>query len=152
MNEEQASAQIAFNFGPVNGNVEKQEIHLDKPVDKGDKSDKGDDVVGDKGDNVVGDKGDDVAGGRGVLSVKQLIILFMEMLDVTLDASGINQSALAKLIAQVSGYAENTVRPKIAKGVDYDAKQTRQDAERIAALLDGIKPELAEKIRNNVRE
>lgn len=64
MNEEQASAQIAFNFGPVNGNVEKQEIHLDKPVDKGDKS-----------DNVVGDKGDDVAGGRGVLSVKQLIIL-----------------------------------------------------------------------------
>ena len=133
MNEEQASAQIAFNFGPVNGNVEKQEIHLDKPVDKGDKSDKGDDVVG---DNVVGDKGDDVAGGRGVLSVKQLIILFMEMLDVTLDASGINQSALAKLIAQVSGYAENTVRPKIAKGVDYDAKQTRQDAERIAALLD----------------
>lgn len=130
MNEEQASAQIAFNFGPVNGNVEKQEIHLDKPVDKG----------------------DDVAGGRGVLSVKQLIILFMEMLDVTLDASGINQSALAKLIAQVSGYAENTVRPKIAKGVDYDAKQTRQDAERIAALLDGIKPELAEKIRNNVRE
>lgn len=149
MNEEQASAQIAFNFGPVNGNVEKQEIHLDKSVDKGDKSDKGDDVVG---DNVVGDKGDDVAGGRGVLSVKQLIILFMEMLDVTLDASGINQSALAKLIAQVSGYAENTVRPKIAKGVDYDAKQTRQDAERIAALLDGIKPELAEKIRNNVRE
>lgn len=144
MNEEQASAQIAFNFGPVNGNVEKQEIHLDKPVDKGDKSDKGDDVVG--------DKGDDVAGGRGVLSVKQLIILFMEMLDVTLDASGINQSALAKLIAQVSGYAENTVRPKIAKGVDYDAKQTRQDAERIVALLDGIKPELAEKIRNNVRE
>lgn len=142
MNEEQASAQIAFNFGPVNGNVEKQEIHLDKPVDKGDKSDKGDDVVG---DNVVGDKGDDVAGGRGVLSVKQLIILFMEMLDVTLDASGINQSALAKLIAQVSGYAENTVRPKIAKGVDYDAKQTRQDAERIAALLDGIKPELAER-------
>ena len=138
MNEEQASAQIAFNFGPVNGNVEKQEIHLDKPVDKG--------------DNVVGDKGDDVAGGRGVLSMKQLIILFMEMLDVTLDASGINQSALAKLIAQVSGYAENTVRPKIAKGVDYDAKQTRQDAERIAALLDGIKPELAEKIRNNVRE
>lgn len=138
MNEEQASAQIAFNFGPVNGNVEKQEIHLDKPVDKG--------------DNVVGDKGDDVAGGRGVLSVKQLIIFFMEMLDVTLDASGINQSALAKLIAQVSGYAENTVRPKIAKGVDYDAKQTRQDAERIAALLDGIKPELAEKIRNNVRE
>ena len=131
MNEEQASAQIAFNFGPVNGNVEKQEIHLDKPVDKGDKSDKGDDVVG---DNVVGDKGDDMAGGRGVLSVKQLIILFMEMLDVTLDASGINQSALAKLIAQVSGYAENTVRPKIAKGVDYDAKQTRQDAERIAAL------------------
>lgn len=149
MNEEQASAQIAFNFGPVNGNVEKQEIHLDKPVDKGDKSDKGDDVVG---DNVVGDKGDDMAGGRGMLSVKQLIILFMEMLDVTLDASGINQSALAKLIAQVSGYAENTVRPKIAKGVDYDAKQTRQDAERIAALLDGIKPELAEKIRNNVRE
>lgn len=144
MNEEQASAQIAFNFGPVNGNVEKQEIHLDKPVDKGDKSDKDDDVVG--------DKGDDVAGGRGVLSVKQLIILFMETLDVTLDASGINQSALAKLIAQVSGYAENTVRPKIAKGVDYDAKQTRQDAERIAALLDGIKPELAEKIRNNVRE
>lgn len=138
MNEEQASAQIAFNFGPVNGNVEKQEIHLDKPVDKG--------------DNVVGDKGDDMAGGRGVLSVKQLIILFMETLDVTLDASGINQSALAKLIAQVSGYAENTVRPKIAKGVDYDAKQTRQDAERIAALLDGIKPELAEKIRNNVRE
>ena len=144
MNEEQASAQIAFNFGPVNGNVENQEIHLDKPVDKGDKSDKSDDVVG--------DKGDDVPGGRGVLSVKQLIILFMEMLDVTLDASGINQSALAKLIAQVSGYAENTVRPKIAKGVDYDAKQTRQDAERIAALLDGIKPELAEKIRNNVRE
>lgn len=141
MNQEQKPTQIAFNFGPVNGNVEKQEIHLDKSAEAQQPSGTDEEEEGKTAEGMP---------GKCALSVKQLIILFMETLDITLDATDINQSALARLIAQVSGYTEKSVRPKIAKGVDYDEKQTRHDAELIAALLDEIKPELAERIRNNI--
>ena len=89
---------------------------------------------------------------EGRLNIQQLILLFMEMLDLTLDPTFTNQSELARLIAAVSGFKFESIRPKIAKGISYDKKQVKQDAQRVASLLEKVKPELAERIRRNIHE
>lgn len=89
---------------------------------------------------------------EGRLNIQQLILLFMEMLDLTLDPTFTNQSELARLIAAVSGFKFESIRPKIAKGISYDKKQVKQDAQRVASLLEKVKPELAERIRCNINE
>lgn len=89
---------------------------------------------------------------NGHLNIQQLILLFMEMLDLTLDPTFTNQSELARLIAAVSGFKFESIRPKIAKGISYDKKQVKQDAQRVASLLEKVKPGLAERIRRNINE
>lgn len=89
---------------------------------------------------------------NGRLNIQQLILLFMEMLDLTLDPTFTNQSELARLIAAVSGFKFNSIRPKITKGISYDKKQVKQDAQRVASLLEKVKPGLAERIRRNINE
>ena len=89
---------------------------------------------------------------NGHLNIQQLILLFMEMLDLTLDPTFTNQSELARVIAAVSGFKFESIRPKIAKGISYDKKQVKQDAQRVASLLEKVKPELAERIRCNINE
>ena len=86
------------------------------------------------------------------LNIQQLILLFMEILDLTLDPTFTNQSELARLIAAVSGFKFESIRPKIAKGISYDKKQVKQDAQRVASLLEKVKPGLAERIRRNINE
>ena len=86
------------------------------------------------------------------LTTQQLIILFEALLDVSLDSQYTNQSALANLLSRISGYNPNSIRYKITSGVDYDKQQVKSDALLVAALLEKIKPDLAEKLRNNVAE
>lgn len=86
------------------------------------------------------------------LTTQQLIILFEALLDVSLDPQYTNQSALANLLSRISGYKPNSIRQKITSGVDYDKPQVKMDAQLVASLLDKIKPDLAEKLRNNVAE
>lgn len=156
MNEEKNPTQIAFNFGPVNGNVEKQEIHMtERPNPK--QAEEADGCCSTTTDarstEAAGQKTDtpEEENAEG-LSIGQLLILFEAALDVTLDASYTNQSALAELISKVSGKKQSSVRQKICAGLDYDKPQTRRDAELVASLLDALKPSLAQKIRNNVNE
>lgn len=86
------------------------------------------------------------------LTTQQLIVLFEALLDVSLNPQYTNQSALANLLSRISGYKPNSIRQKIISGVDYDKQQVKSDALLVAALLEKIKPDLAEKLRNNVAE
>lgn len=141
--------QIAFNFGPVNGNVEKQEIHMKDP-DKTRKQDNGCAATGEvpSSDEPLIEEEENA----GKLSIGQLLIFFEAALDITFDSSNMNQKALSTFISRVSGWRESSVRQKLQKGIDYESAQVRQDAHLVAALLEKIRPDLAEIIRNNVNE
>lgn len=86
------------------------------------------------------------------LTTQQLVILFEALLDVSLDSNYTNQSALATLLSRISGYKQSSMRAKITMGIDYDKPQAKSDVAVVAALLDKIRPDLAEKLRNNVAE
>lgn len=90
--------------------------------------------------------------GERRLTTQQLIMLFESILDISLDATYTNQSELAELLSQVSGYKKDSIRVKIANGIDYEKPQARKDAELLASLLDKIKPDIALKLRNGARE
>lgn len=86
------------------------------------------------------------------LTIQQLIILFEATLNISLNPTFLNQSALAKLISGVSGYKFESIRSKIASRIDYDNKYVKADALKVAALIKEIRPDLAEKIINNTKE
>jgi len=90
--------------------------------------------------------------GERRLTTQQLIMLFESILDISLDAIYTNQSELAELLSQVSGYKKDSIRVKIANGIDYEKPQARKDAELLASLLDKIKPDIALKLRNGARK
>jgi len=57
---------------------------------------------------------------------------------------------LARFISKVSGRSEGSIRTCINNGIDYDNAHVRNDVETVATLLDAIKPELAQLLRNNI--
>ena len=88
------------------------------------------------------------------LTVRQLIILFEQLLNVSLDASGTNITALATLIEKVSGYKANGIRTTVndlAKR-GYDSAPVRNDIERLAVLVEKVKPDLAAQLRNITKD
>lgn len=89
---------------------------------------------------------------EGMLTIQQVVMLFETVLDVPLDASFTNLSELAVLLSRVSGYKSESIRVKIANGIDYEKPQARKDAELLAALLENIRPDLALKLRNGARD
>ncbi len=84
------------------------------------------------------------------LSNRQLIILFEAILDISLSSADTNIKALAKLLSQVSGRSQGSIRGLIST-VDYENQQTKQDAEIVASLLKPLKPDIAESILNNIK-
>lgn len=141
--------QIAFNFGPVNGNVEKQEIHMKDPGIAGNQDNgcAATAEVPNRDEPLIEEEEN-----TGKLSIGQLLIFFEAALDITFDSRNMNQKALSTFISRVSGWRESSVRQKLQKGIDYESAQVRQDAHLVAALLEKIRPDLAEIIRNNVNE
>lgn len=87
---------------------------------------------------------------EGQLGKRQLVLLFMELLNVSLGPDLTNQSALAELISKVSGKSKGSLLNTISKGVNYENDKTKRDAEIVASLLDKIKPDLAQSIRRNI--
>lgn len=84
------------------------------------------------------------------LSVQQLLMLVEGLLDVPIDANYTNLSELALLMSKMSGYKSETIRVKMCRGLDYDRPQARKDLEYVAKLIEHIKPDLAEKLRNAI--
>ena len=99
---------------------------------------------------AVEDKTDSTKGGAAGLTNRQLVILFESLLDVPLSSQYTNIKALARLISKVSGHSEGSVRTCINSGIDYDRAPVKNDVEVVAGLLDAVKPELAQMLRNSV--
>jgi len=84
------------------------------------------------------------------LDNQQLVILFTTMLGITLDSST-NKSALSTLISKVSGRSPGGIRKfTIANNKFYTTEKGRQDLSIIASLLDSLRPDLSQKIRNDL--
>ena len=97
---------------------------------------------------VVEEKGD----GVEQLTIRQLIILFEELFKVSLTSSETNISALARLIEKVSGYKQSSIRTSIrdvaSKG--YDSPSIKNDISVLVSIIEKIKPDFAEKLKNNI--
>ena len=94
--------------------------------------------------------GEEEIESEGQLDNRQLVLLFMEVLNIPLGSEYTNQSALAELISKVSGKSKKSLLNSIREGVDYENNKTKKDAELIASLLVELKPDLAQQIRNNI--
>ena len=88
--------------------------------------------------------------GSTALTNRQLVILFEALLDLSLSSQFTNIKGLARFISKISGRSEGSVRNYITNGIDYDNAFVRNDVEVVASLLDAIRPDLAEKLRNNI--
>ena len=87
---------------------------------------------------------------RKGLTISQLVLLFSELLGTGFDPMYDNQSRLASLIATVTGCSPESVRLKIIEinNMTDFTPQVRRDAELVAKLLEGYKPEMARDLRN----
>lgn len=102
-------------------------------------------------ENYMDDEGCD----SNRLDTAQLIILFETLLNVTLDASQTNLSALSRFLAKVSGYKEGSVRSKInekAKGGSYDNAKAKRDAAMLVELLKSIDKENVLRVVSRLKE
>ena len=88
--------------------------------------------------------------GTTALTNRQLVIMSEALLDISLSSQFTNIKALARFISKVSGRSEGSIRTCINNGIDYDNAHVRNDVEAVAVLLDAIKPELAQLLRNNI--
>lgn len=89
--------------------------------------------------------------GKAVANINQTLMFFEAALNTSFDSHHINQSALAELISFLTGKKKGSIRTKITEGIGYDGPQEKQDAAYLAKLLDDVSPELAQRIRNNIR-
>ena len=89
--------------------------------------------------------------GKAVANINQTLMFFEAALNTSFDSHHINQSALAELISFLTGKKKGSIRTKITEGIGYDGPQERRDAAYLAKLLDDVSPELAQRIRNNIR-
>lgn len=84
------------------------------------------------------------------LTISQLVLLFSELLGARFDPTYDNQSKLASLIATVTGGSSESVRLKIIEinNMRDFTPQIKKDAELVAKLIEGYKPDLARDLRN----
>jgi len=138
-NENEQKTQILMNFGPVTGNVERQEIHTEPPLRQ----------------EQQGAQQKEMTVKTGQLSISQQVILFAALLNEPLESAyGGTQSQLADFISQVSGLKPGSIRQKImeiAQMDDYPVR-IRQDAEKIAKLVEPYNSQVANDIRETYLE
>jgi hypothetical protein len=84
------------------------------------------------------------------LTIGQLVLLFSELLGAGFDPTYDNQSKLASFIATVTGCSSESVRLKIIEinNMKDFTPQIKKDAELVAKLLEGYKPDLARDLRS----
>ena len=83
-------------------------------------------------------------------SINQILMLFEGWVDVPLDSSHVNQCAMARLISRVSGWSEESIRVRVANGVNYSGPQGRRDVKLVSSMLDEVNPLYADRIRGNI--
>ena len=83
-------------------------------------------------------------------SINQILMLFESWFDVPLDSSHVNQCAIARLVNRISGWSEESVRVRVANGVNYSGPQGRRDVKLVSSMLDEVNPLYADRIRGNI--
>ena len=83
-------------------------------------------------------------------SINQILMLFEGWVDVPLDSSHVNQRAMARLISRVSGWSEESIRVRVANGVNYSGPQGRRDVKLVSSMLDEVNSLYADRIRGNI--
>lgn len=83
-------------------------------------------------------------------SINQILMLFEGWVDVPLDSSHVNQRAMARLVNRISGWSEESVRVRVANGVNYSGPQGRRDVKLVSSMLDEVNPLYADRIRGNI--
>lgn len=79
------------------------------------------------------------------ISNRQLILLFLQLLNVPLDNST-NISAFSRFLAYVSGNSAGGIRVLMHGGIDYDAESTKRDLALLAEKLKPFAPDIADEI------
>ena len=83
------------------------------------------------------------------LTNRQLVILFTHLLDVGTTPDTVNVTALARLLAKVSGKSAQSMRQTIMQGVDYTKVPVHNDVDALCALVRPISEGKASLIRNS---
>ncbi len=129
--------QIAFNFGPVKGNVTEQHIHPTQPPQPAESA-------------TTETHPQEQETERKRLSISQAVILFSALLGEPLEQGfGKHKTQLAELISQVTGYSAGSIRQKIMEigKMDVYPHNIQQDAETVAEILQPYNSQAASDIR-----
>lgn len=83
------------------------------------------------------------------LTNRQLIILFMHILNLGNNSRDVNVKAFAELIAKVSGRSSGSIRQKLMEDIDYESSKVHADIDRLAVLLRPLSPKNADLLNNS---
>lgn len=83
------------------------------------------------------------------LTNRQLIILFMHILNLGNNSRDVNVKAFAELIAKVSGRSSGSIRQKLMEDIDYESSKVHADIDRLAVLLRPLSPKIADLLNNS---
>lgn len=176
MKVEKNTARILYNFGPVNGGkVMTQNVHIcseqtEEEKTEEEEEDEKEEVkevnevkevehvveveavaeIPDATEVPLESLGCETS-EKAVANINQTLMFFEAALNTSFDSHHINQSALADAISFLTGKKKGSIRTKITDGIGYDGPQVKRDAAYLAKLLDEVSPELAQRIRNNIR-
>ncbi len=86
------------------------------------------------------------------LTTNQLIVFFDVILDIGFTPETTNVSAYSKLIGLIAGKPQESIRTSINRWVKrgYEDKTTKKDVAYLASLLEPVKIEYAQKMRNQI--
>lgn len=133
----QKATQIAFNFGPLNGNVIEQHIHPIQPDHSSEPA-------------TAAEVAQEHEPDRKQLSIAQAVILFAALLGEPLEQGyGQHKTKLAELISTVTGYKAGSIRQKIMEigKMDVYPHNIQQDAEMVAKIIEPYNSQAASDIR-----
>lgn len=93
-------------------------------------------------------------GNEDHLSLRQLLILLDVGFNVGFTTETTNVSAYSKLVAKMIGGKPESIRTAMnrLKNIDYSSRETKEDVEYLITLIEPVKEELANKLRNLIKE
>ncbi len=141
----QQATQIAFNFGPIRGNVEQQHIY---PVQPKPTAEQQQSAEQQPQAEPIAEAAEEATGNR--LTITQAVILFSALLGEPLEQGyGQEKTKLADLIGRATGYKPSSIRQKIMEigKMRVYPHNIQQDAEKISKLISDYNPQAANDIR-----
>jgi hypothetical protein len=142
-NSQPTATQIAFNFGPIRGDVLEQHIHPVQPTPSSEPQTAAE-------PETSQESAQEQEAAPKQLSRSQAVILFSALLGEPLEQGfGQHKTQLAGLISRVTGYTPGGVRQKIMEigKMDVYPLTIQQDAEMVAKLIEPYNSQVASDIR-----